>query len=158
MTIYLAVFSLTMARAGSHLHHQVQTDTTDCDAGWLWTISGNSLQQKSYLFGTCHGDGHQFTAEEMFSISGLENTLGKVEKVLFEGGLDTTKCVMDSCHQGEYHSPSQYDSRRLSPPDRQQIADCLATTRRIYSRTNKKQIVRLWKLSESITPCGVCCS
>lgn len=90
MTIYLAVFSLTMARAGSHLHHQVQTDTTDCDAGWLWTISGNGLQQKSFLFGTCHGDGHQFTAEEMFSISGLENALGKVEKVLFEGGLDTT--------------------------------------------------------------------
>ncbi len=109
MTIYLTVFSLTMARAGSHLHHQVQTDTTDCNAGWLWTISCNGLQQKSFIFGTCHGDGHQFTAEEMFCISGLENALGKVEKVIFEGGLDTTKCVMDSCHQGEYHSPSQYD-------------------------------------------------
>lgn len=65
------------------------TDTTGCDAGWLWTISGNGLQQKSYIFGTCHGDGHQFTVEELFSVNGLENALGKVEKVLFEGGLDT---------------------------------------------------------------------
>ena len=58
--------------------------------GWLWEVSGNGLRQKSYLFGTCHGDGHQFTKDEMFSISGLENALGNVEAVLFEGGMDTT--------------------------------------------------------------------
>ena len=64
-------------------------DTTGCNVGWLWEVSGNGLAQKSYLFGTCHGDGHQFTENEMYSISGLKNALGKVEKVLFEGGLDT---------------------------------------------------------------------
>ncbi|MBQ2215206.1 MAG: TraB/GumN family protein [Prevotella sp.] len=57
---------------------------------WLWEISGNGITQKSYLFGTCHGDGHIFTKEEMFSINGLETALGKVEKVLFEGGMDST--------------------------------------------------------------------
>ena len=65
-------------------------DTTGCDAGWMWEISGKGLQQKSYLFGTCHGDGRQFTKNEMYSIRGLENALGKVDLVLFEGGLDTT--------------------------------------------------------------------
>ena len=25
--------------------------------GWLQEISGNGLEQKSFLFGTCHGDG-----------------------------------------------------------------------------------------------------
>lgn len=64
-------------------------DTTGCDVGWLWEVSGNGLQQNSYLFGTCHGDGHQFTENDLFSINGLENALGNVEKVLFEGGLDT---------------------------------------------------------------------
>lgn len=64
-------------------------DTTGCNVGWLWEVSGNGLQQNSYLFGTCHGDGHQFTENEMYSINGLGDAFGKVEKVLFEGGLDT---------------------------------------------------------------------
>lgn len=71
-------------------------DTTNCDAGWLWTISGNDLQWKSYLFGTCHGDGYQFTENEMFSIEGLDDALSKVEEVLFEGGLDTTAIALAS--------------------------------------------------------------
>ena len=36
--------------------------------GWLWEVSGNGLAQKSYLFGTCHGDGHDFTREEVLGI------------------------------------------------------------------------------------------
>lgn len=67
----------------------VAQDNVADKTGWQWEISGNGLQQKSFLFGTCHGDGHQFTEEEMYSIRGLENALGKVEKVLLEGGLDT---------------------------------------------------------------------
>ena len=88
--IILASLSMASAHAESHLDNQADADTTGCDAGWLWAVSGNGLRQKSYLFGTCHGDGHQFTREEMFSIDGLENALEKVEMVLFEGGIDTT--------------------------------------------------------------------
>jgi hypothetical protein len=65
---------------------QDNSDANSCP-GWLWAVSGNGLTQKSYLFGTCHGDGHKFTEEEMFSIYGLNEALGKVEKVLFEGGV-----------------------------------------------------------------------
>lgn len=37
---------------------------------------------KRKIFGTSHGDGHKFTLEEMYGISGLSDALGKVEKVL----------------------------------------------------------------------------
>lgn len=79
LSIILAVATLTAIA-------QNNSDVNNCH-GWLWEVSGNGLTQKSYLFGTCHGDGHQFTLEEMFSISGLNDALGKVEKVLFEGGI-----------------------------------------------------------------------
>ena len=59
--------------------------------GWLWEISGNGLTQKSYLFGTCHGDGHSFTREEVFGIAGLENAFNNVETVLFEMEMDPNK-------------------------------------------------------------------
>ena len=59
--------------------------------GWLWEISGNGLTQKSYLFGTCHGDGHSFTREEVFGITGLENAFNNVETVLFEMEMDPNK-------------------------------------------------------------------
>ena len=80
ITTILALFALTST---------AQTESAG-GPGWLWEVSGNGLRQKSYLFGTCHGDGHQFTKDEMFSIDGLENALGNVEAVLFEGGMDTT--------------------------------------------------------------------
>ena len=76
--------------AWRYIVEQYGSKQSNCDAGWLWEVSGNGLTQNSYLFGTCHGDGHQFTKDEMFNISGLENALGKVETVLFEGGIDTT--------------------------------------------------------------------
>ena len=39
--------------------------------GWLWTINGNGLPGRSFLFGTCHGDGISFTDEEIYSILGF---------------------------------------------------------------------------------------
>ena len=35
--------------------------------GMLWEISGNGLSHKSYLFGTMHGGGHNFTQKEIFT-------------------------------------------------------------------------------------------
>ena len=64
--------------------------------GWLWEVSGNGLEQKSYLFGTCHGDGHTFTKEEVLGIGGMENALKEVKTVLFEGGMDTERAKADS--------------------------------------------------------------
>ena len=71
-------------------------DTTGCGVGWLWEISGNGLQQKSYLFGTCHGEGHNFTREELLGINGLDNALNDVKAVLFEGGMNTEISKADS--------------------------------------------------------------
>ena len=56
--------------------------------GWLWEISGNGLTQTSYLFGTCHGEGHNFTREEVFGISGLQNAFDRSEAVIFEQDFD----------------------------------------------------------------------
>ncbi|MCR4592435.1 MAG: TraB/GumN family protein [Bacteroidaceae bacterium] len=64
------------------------SNSTAKNPGWLWEISGNGLTQKSYLFGTCHGDEHIFTTEEIHSITGLDNALKEVKVVLFEGGLN----------------------------------------------------------------------
>ena len=55
---------------------------TESNPGWLWTISGNGLAQKSYLFGTCHGEGHNFTKEEVFSFPGLQEAFDE-SKMLF---------------------------------------------------------------------------
>lgn len=35
--------------------------------GMLWEISGNGLSHKSYLFGTMHGGGHNFSQKEIFT-------------------------------------------------------------------------------------------
>ncbi len=55
--------------------------------GWLWEISGNGLQQKSYLFGTCHGGGHSFTYEDVFGLNGVDEALLNVKTVYFETDL-----------------------------------------------------------------------
>ena len=59
--------------------------------GWLWAVSGNGLSQTSYLFGTCHGDGHNFTREEVFGIAGLEGAVSNVKTVLFEMEMNPNK-------------------------------------------------------------------
>ena len=58
------------------------TATAQGNPGWLWQISGNGLTQKSYLFGTCHGEGHNFTKEEVFSFPGLQEAFDE-SKMLF---------------------------------------------------------------------------
>ncbi|MBR1498860.1 MAG: TraB/GumN family protein [Bacteroidaceae bacterium] len=52
--------------------------------GWLWTINGNGLPGRSFLFGTCHGDGISFTDEEIYSITGLSEALDEAQTVFFE--------------------------------------------------------------------------
>lgn len=66
---------------------QSAKDKADDNPGWLWEISGNGLQQKSYLFGTCHGGGHSFTYEDVFGFSGVDEALSKVKTVYFETDL-----------------------------------------------------------------------
>ena len=62
---------------------------TESNPGWLWTISGYGLAQKSYLFGTCHGDGISFTDEEIYSITGLSEAFDEAQTVIFEADAKT---------------------------------------------------------------------
>ena len=62
---------------------------TASNPGWLWEISGNGLEQKSFLFGTCHGDGISFTDEEIYSITGLSDALDEAQTVFFEADAKT---------------------------------------------------------------------
>ncbi len=89
ITILFALASLTVTA-------QDAKDAAETHPGWLWEISGNGLQQKSYLFGTCHGEGHNFTREEVLGISGMDEALNDVKAVLFEGGMNTEISKTDS--------------------------------------------------------------
>jgi uncharacterized protein YbaP (TraB family) len=82
--------------AWRYIVEQYGSKQLDCDAGWLWEVSGNGLTQNSYLFGTCHGDGHNFTKEELLGIPGIENALKEVKVVLFEGGMNAETTKADS--------------------------------------------------------------
>lgn len=64
------------------------TDTLSNKAGFLWEISGNGLTKKSYLFGTCHGDGYNFTKEEIFKFIGLADVFQKVDVIGFESTME----------------------------------------------------------------------
>lgn len=64
-------------------------ENSEVNPGWLWEISGNGLAKKSYLFGTCHGEGHNFTDEEIYnSISGLKEAMSEVQAVFLEHTAD----------------------------------------------------------------------
>ena len=89
ITVLLALLAMSAPCQGTGA-------TVDSTPGWLWEISVNGLQQTSYLFGTCHGEGHNFTKEELFGITGLEASLNSVKAVLFEGGLNPKKSEADS--------------------------------------------------------------
>ena len=55
------VISLLLVLAAISGHGQnVSAD----NPGWLWTISADGLPGRSFLFGTCHGDGISFTDTE----------------------------------------------------------------------------------------------
>lgn len=64
-------------------------DTLSNKAGFLWEISGKGLTKKSYLFGTCHGDGYNFTKEEIFKFKGLADVFPKVDVIGFETTMGT---------------------------------------------------------------------
>ncbi|MBR4517018.1 MAG: TraB/GumN family protein [Bacteroidaceae bacterium] len=55
--------------------------------GWLWTINGSGLPGRSFLFGTCHGDGISFTDEEIYSIHGLSEALDEAQTFFFESDM-----------------------------------------------------------------------
>lgn len=56
--------------------------------GWLWTINGGGLPGRSFLFGTCHGDGISFTDEEIYgNIPGLADALDEAKAVFFESDM-----------------------------------------------------------------------
>ena len=55
----------------------------------LWEISGNGLSHKSYLFGTMHGDGHNYKQEEIFTaFPQLHEVLGNVSCIYLEQSKD----------------------------------------------------------------------
>lgn len=57
--------------------------------GMLWEISGNGLSHKSYLFGTMHGDGHNYKLEEIFTaFPQLREILGNVSCIYLEQSKD----------------------------------------------------------------------
>ncbi|MBQ6964712.1 MAG: TraB/GumN family protein [Bacteroidaceae bacterium] len=84
ITALLAVLTLTA-------FSQCTSTTAESTPGWLWEISGNGLQQKSYLFGTCHGGGHSFTYEDVFGFRGVDDALSNVKTVYFETNLTVGK-------------------------------------------------------------------
>lgn len=81
LTVILALVTFTATG-------QENTDTSSCP-GWLWQISGNGLAQKSYLFGTCHGDGISFTDEDIYRIKGLSDAMNEAKAVFFESDMNT---------------------------------------------------------------------
>lgn len=65
----------------------VQLDNQKDDM--LWEISGNGLPHKSYLFGTMHGDGHNYKQEEIFTaFPQLREVLGNVSCIYLEQSKD----------------------------------------------------------------------
>lgn len=65
----------------------VQLDSQKDDM--LWEISGNGLPHKSYLFGTMHGDGHNYKQEEIFTaFPQLREVLGNVSCIYLEQSKD----------------------------------------------------------------------
>lgn len=61
LVLFFAVCFCSGCRGCSNVKLNSQKD------GMLWEISGNGLSHKSYLFGTMHGGGHNFTQKEIFT-------------------------------------------------------------------------------------------
>lgn len=61
LVLFFAVCFCSGCRGCSNMKLNSQKD------GMLWEISGNGLSHKSYLFGTMHGGGHNFTQKEIFT-------------------------------------------------------------------------------------------
>ena len=91
--------------------------TAESNPGWLWEISGNGLQHKSYLFGTCHGGGHVFTTEEVFGINGVVEAFDKVDAVFFESEMDPAAREISASVQEHISKLSKW----LKEPDEKYI-------------------------------------
>ena len=89
--IFLAINTFTATNVEGQMKSLDSIDTTSCDVGWLWEISGNGLTQKSYLFGTCHGGGHSFTYEDVLGFRGVDEALSNVNTIYFETDLAVSK-------------------------------------------------------------------
>ena len=79
LVLFFAVCFCSGCRGCSNVKLNSQKD------GMLWEISGNGLSHKSYLFGTMHGGGHNFTQEEIFmAFPQLREILGNVSCIYLE--------------------------------------------------------------------------
>ena len=83
LVLFFAVSFCSGCRGCSNVQLDSQTD------GMLWEISGNGLPHKSYLFGTMHGDGHNYKLEEIFTaFPQLREVLGNVSCIYLEQSKD----------------------------------------------------------------------
>lgn len=83
LVLFFAVSFCSGCRGCSNVQLDSQTD------GMLWEISGNGLSHKSYLFGTMHGDGHNYKLEEIFTaFPQLREVLGNVSCIYLEQSKD----------------------------------------------------------------------
>lgn len=83
LVLFFAVSFCSGCRGCSNVQLDSQKD------GMLWEISGNGLSHKSYLFGTMHGDGHNYKLEEIFTaFPQLREILGNVSCIYLEQSKD----------------------------------------------------------------------
>lgn len=83
LVLFFAVSFCSGCRGCSNVQLDSQKD------GMLWEISGNGLPYKSYLFGTMHGDGHNYKQEEIFTaFPQLREVLGNVSCIYLEQSKD----------------------------------------------------------------------
>ena len=83
LVLFFAVSFCSGCRGCSNVQLDSQKD------GMLWEISGNGLSHKSYLFGTMHGDGHNYKLEEIFTaFPQLREILGNVSCIYLEQNKD----------------------------------------------------------------------
>ena len=83
LVLFFAVCFCSGCRGRSNMKLNSQKD------GMLWEISGNGLSHKSYLFGTMHGDGHNYKLEEIFTaFPQLREILGNVSCIYLEQSKD----------------------------------------------------------------------
>ena len=83
LILFFAVSFCSGCRGCSNVQLDSQKD------GMLWEISGNGLSHKSYLFGTMHGDGHNYKLEEIFTaFPQLREILGNVSCIYLEQSKD----------------------------------------------------------------------
>lgn len=83
LILFFAVSFCSGCRGCSNVQLDSQKD------GMLWEIPGNGLSHKSYLFGTMHGDGHNYKLEEIFTaFPQLHEVLGNVSCIYLEQSKD----------------------------------------------------------------------